>query len=58
MALRSTYQVMTAIDIARGLTNLSNERADNLLKAADEIAAMIVGLMKSLGWRSEKRSRT
>ena len=46
---------MTAIDIARGLTYLSNEHADSLLKEADEIAAMIVGLMKSLGWRNQSR---
>jgi four helix bundle protein len=52
MALRSCYEVMTAIDIARGLEFLLNERADGLGKEADEIAAMIVGLMKSLGWRS------
>jgi len=52
MALRSCYEVMTAIDIARGLEFLVNEQADGLVKEADEIAAMIVGLMKSLGWRS------
>jgi four helix bundle protein len=52
IALRSTYEVMTAIDIARGLEYLPNERADALLSEADEIAAMIVGLMKSLGWKS------
>ena len=52
IALRSTYEVMTAIDIARGLTYLSNEHADRLLTEADEMAAMLVGLMKSLGWRN------
>jgi four helix bundle protein len=51
MALRSSYEVMTAIDIARGLEFLPNERADPLVQEADEIAAMLVGLMKSLGWR-------
>ena len=51
MALRSSYEVMTAIDIGRGLEFLPNEHADSLLREADEIAAMIVGLMKSLGWR-------
>ena len=50
-SLRSTYEVMTAIDIARGLGFLPNERADLLLAEADEIAAMLVGLMKSLGWK-------
>ena len=56
IALRSTYEVMTAIDIARGLEYFSNERADALLAEADEIAAMTVGLMKSLGWKSASRS--
>ena len=55
MALRSDYEVMTAIDIARGLEFLPDERADALLKDADEIAAMIVGLMKSLGWTSKRQ---
>lgn len=50
MALRSPYEVMTAIDIARGLEFYSDECADSLLKEIDEIAAMLVGLMKSLGW--------
>jgi len=52
IALRSTYEVMTAIDIACGLEFLTNECAEVLLKEADEIAAMLVGLMKSLGWRT------
>jgi four helix bundle protein len=52
MALRSAYEIMTAIDIARGLDYQPNERADMLLKEADEIAAMLVGLMKSIGWKS------
>ena len=51
ISLRSSYEVMTAIDIARGLGFLTNERADLLVAEADEIAAMLVGLMKSLGWR-------
>jgi len=55
-SLRSDYEVMTAIDIARGLEFVSNERADALLAEADEIAAMTVGLMKSLGWKSTRRS--
>jgi four helix bundle protein len=52
IALRSTYAVMTAIEIVRGLEFFKNERTDELLKEAGEIAAMIVGLMKSLGWKS------
>jgi four helix bundle protein len=48
IALRSAYEVMTAIEIALGLKFLSEERAGELLSEADEIAAMLVGLMKSL----------
>ncbi len=55
IALRSTYEVMTAMDIAHGLEYLSTERTDILLAEADEIAAMIVGLMKSLGWEKATR---
>lgn len=54
-ALRSGYEVMTAIDIARGLHFLPDERADALLAEANEITAMIVGLMKHLGWKSNKQ---
>ena len=53
-ALRSDYEVMTAIDIARGLNFLENPHADTLLEEANEIAAMLVGLMKHLGWKSNK----
>ena len=52
IALRSTYEVMTTMEIACNLGFLSREYADSLLSEADEIAAMIVGLMKSLGWRN------
>ena len=41
---------MTVIDIARGLQYWPDAKADELLKEADEIVAMIVGLMRSLGW--------
>ena len=53
IALRSAYEVMTAIDIARGLYFLSDDQADTLLREADEIAAMLVGLMKSVGWKKQ-----
>jgi len=57
IALRSSYEVMTVIDIARGLEFLSDKRADELLSEVNEIAAMTVGLMKSLGWRSPIRNK-
>jgi len=47
-SLRSAYEVMTATEIARGLGYLSPPAATELLKEADEIAAMLVGLMRSL----------
>ncbi len=50
MALRSGYEVMTVIDIARGLDYLPDTTADSLIAEANEIVAMIVGLLKSLGW--------
>lgn len=49
IALRSNYEVMTCLKIARKLEYCSNEAYEKLMQEADEIAAMIVGLMKSLG---------
>jgi four helix bundle protein len=57
IALRSTYEVMTTMEIACNLDFLSREYGDSLLEEADEIAAMIVGLMKSLGWRNRHTKR-
>ncbi len=51
IALRSDYEVMTAIEIARRLQYWSDTVGDALLKEGDEIAAMIVGLIKTLGGR-------
>lgn len=48
IAVRSDYEVMTAIEIARSLQFLSPERSEALLKEADEIAAMLVGLTRTL----------
>ena len=50
-ALRSTYEVMTAMEIAERLTYCSPEKAQALQREADEIAAMVVGLSRSLGSR-------
>jgi four helix bundle protein len=52
IALRSAYEVMTGIEIAQNLEFVPTERASILLSDADEIVAMTVGLMKSLGWKS------
>ena len=50
LALRSGYEVMTAIDIARGLEYWSPQQANELQSEAQEIVAMTAGLMKSYGW--------
>lgn len=50
-ALRSTYEFMTALEIAQRLTYCSPDKTQVLLTEADEIAAMIVGLSRSLGSR-------
>jgi four helix bundle protein len=47
-ALRSTYEVMTALEIAQRLAYCSSEKTQKLLGEADEIAAMTVGLSRSL----------
>jgi four helix bundle protein len=47
-ALRSTYEIMTALEIAERLDYCSPEKTQALLNEADEIAAMIVGLSRSL----------
>lgn len=48
MALRSNYEVSACLEIARKLEYCSNEACEKLMQEADEIAAMIVGLMKLL----------
>ena len=50
IALRQGYELITATEIARGLGYWQNELCDRQNKEADEIIAMTVGLMKSLGW--------
>jgi four helix bundle protein len=47
-ALRSTYEVMTALEIAQRLAYCSPEKTRALLTEADEIAAMTSGLGRSL----------
>ena len=48
MALRSSYEVMTGLEIGRRLGYCTDQQVNALLQEADEIAAMIVGLSKSL----------
>jgi len=47
-ALRSTYEVMTALEIAERLGYCKSEELKPLLDEADEVAAMTVGLSRSL----------
>jgi len=55
IALRSSYEVVAAIDIALNLGYLTRRIADELTKEADEIAAMLGGLIRYLG---KKRRQT
>ena len=47
-ARRSTYEVMSALEIAKRLGYCRDEELKHLLEESDEIAAMIVGLSRSL----------
>ncbi len=52
-ALRSAYETMTALEIAHRLGYCALERNQTLLAQADEIAAMLVGLSRSLDRRKQ-----
>ena len=47
-ALRSTYEVMTGMEIAQRLGYCTPKKTSVSIKEADEIAAMIVGLSRKL----------
>lgn len=48
IALRSNYEVMSCLEIAKRLTYCDEDKYRVLIAEADEIAAMIVGFSKSL----------
>jgi four helix bundle protein len=48
IALRSSYEVMSCLEIALRLKYCTKEDFERLIAEADEIAAMIVGFSKSL----------
>lgn len=48
MSLRSSYEVMCGIEIARRLKYCSSKETSHLLERCDELSAMIVGLKKKL----------
>ncbi len=56
IALKSTYETLTAIELAVKLEYCSREQVEVLLDEADQIAAMIVGLAKRLQNRSDFRT--
>jgi len=48
ISLRSVYEVITGLKIAINLSYGNKEEIENLVKEADEIGAMISGLIKSI----------
>ena len=48
MARRSAYEVMTGLEVAQRLGYSKQEQVGSLLSEADQIAAMLTGLMKRL----------
>jgi four helix bundle protein len=48
IARRSVYEVITALEVANRLKYATQSEIEKLVKEADEIAAMLTGLMKSL----------
>ena len=55
IALRSTYETMTALEIAERLTYCHHDQISPLLDQADEIAAMLFGLAKKIRAQSSVR---
>ncbi|TRZ96006.1 four helix bundle protein [bacterium] len=53
IALRSSYEVVCALEIAKRLNYLKQDTFDNLTKQCDELSAMIYGLMKRLNANAE-----
>jgi len=47
IALRSTYEIMTGLEIAKRLKYLEEEKYKGIINSIDGIAAMIVGFKKS-----------
>ena len=58
IAQRSCYEVISAVEIARGLAILADSVADELAREAEEIAAMIGGLIRYLSQSGARRKRS
>lgn len=56
IALKSTYETMTALEISERLQYANQDNLKSLQAEADQIAAMIVGLTKSLRARPDFKS--
>lgn len=56
IALRSLYETMTALEIAERLSYAAAADIQALMKESDQIAAMIVGLAKSLEQRPDYKN--
>ena len=48
IALRSSYEVVCGVEVAKRLNYCSSNESDILLKLCDELSAMITGLKKSI----------
>ena len=48
ISLRSSYEVVCGVEVAKRLNYCNQEETDGLLKQCDELSAMISGLKKSL----------
>ena len=48
ISLRSSYEVVCGVEVAKRLNYCSREETESLLKQCDELSAMITGLKKSL----------
>lgn len=48
IALRSAYEVMCAIEVAKRLNYCNEIETNKLLKSCDEVSAMLTGLRKKL----------
>jgi four helix bundle protein len=48
ISLRSSYEVVCGVEVAKRLSYCNSDESDILLKLCDELSAMITGLKKSI----------
>ena len=56
IALKSSYETMTALELSVRLRYTDQDQVESLLNEVDEIAAMIVGLAKNLQKRTDYKT--